>query len=166
MKTKTNSNKGLIASVILLGIVVIAVGTYFKVSRWNDRDGFRGGCPFAKQLDQKSWSKYDGAKYGFQYPAGYTVKPATSEYKVLTVMRGDAKVLELFRNSDFPGGDRPIGIVGDEPLTQKEADEIIPKETFDIMGDNTKYEVRLFYSNADPALKSTVRLIANSIKLK
>lgn len=166
MKTKTNSNKGLICSVILLGVVVIAVGTYFKVTRWGDRGEFRKNCPFAKQVDQKAWNKYDGAKYGFQYPDGYTVKPVTSEYKVLTIFKGETKVLEVFKNSDFPGGDRPIGFEGEEPLTQKEADEIIPKETFDIMGDNTKYEVRLFYNNADPVMKSTVRLIANSIKLK
>ena len=168
-----SSNKALVGSLIVLGLVIIAVGA-FKFSRFGleGRAGEGKGldCPFAKGVEQKAWSKYDGTGYAFQYPAEYVLTPATREYPVATLndLKGK-KIMEIWKLSDFPNKERPIGVEiepGEKPLTQAEMDQIAPKESLALINDKAEYEVDLFYAKTDKAVKATLHEIYGSIKLK
>jgi hypothetical protein len=187
-----SSNKALIGSLIVLGLVVIAVGA-FKFSRFGfegrDGEGKGIGCPFAKGVEQKAWSKYDGSKLSFQYPQEYALmnngyKEAVVElYKKRTsgatnipgpvemaIFKRGAGV-EDYLAKNISHLDERINMDSERALLNSYAGEKgaegFPTEKLEIVtGYDSTYSVWLFYDKGDKEAQRTLYQIYNSLKLK
>lgn len=154
-------------SKILLSILITAVlvggGVYYWQNQTTTLEAPEALGPINNNSSKKEdLREYSGSKYSFTYPQDYVVTPERNDFKALTIKKTENARLEIFQMKDF--GDRPLGFDGTE--TQADIDGYIPKETLTVGSGDKKYDVWLFYSANDAAIKEDLRQIFESIRLK
>ncbi len=101
--------------------------------------------------------KFDGQFYSFEYPASYTVKDQTPEYKVLRIFNEkNKKVMEIYSDNDLME-------LGEPPADEEDL------EATSVAGFGTgekRYAAILFSPMDDVAMRESLFKIIDSAKTK
>ena len=110
-------------------------------------------------------SSYETEFYKVSYPAGATVVPVSESLKWTSINLEGGRV-EVWRQSDFPDGDRPFGFSGAETETEEELARYIPKEDVALGEEGNQTIVWLFHDVGREDLLETLKTIKDSVVLK
>lgn len=167
------SNTSKIVLAVIITAIVVGGGVYY----WqNSQTTTEPDITIQPPSISSDLETYSSEKYSFQYPKGYFVQEAKSNFPTLTVRKATNKKeadeqrdfatknrLEIFQMKDF-GGDRAWGI--ETEATQEEIDGYVAKEFLTVGTGDKKYDVWLYYSENDTQVKNELRTIFDSIVLK
>lgn len=153
-----------IFSIIVLGIFLVGAGC--NTETVNNSSSTTSTVSKMIKLDlevmQSSFAKLNTIT--FEYPEGYTAGVPNVSFPALQVIKKNTGKLEIYQESDIPGG-RTFGFEGTEDPKEVENDiEYAPKETLTTKVNGQEFSVWLFYKKGDEKTKEELHAILNSIK--